>query len=292
MKAGETLTDIAIRFRSSIHEILNANIICDPNIIVTGLPLIIPEQGMQLPRAGAGPYYVVQPSDTLECLAYLFGIAVKDLVEVNHLHYTGELRVGTELLLLDHKEKPQEIYESWNHRGDTECISLSLHEFFYRGTYEWEGVGDTAIPYLSKLINHRCDGARFGALESLGRIASFHAKNALELAIRQSSDSLFLQYARLALKRIHVVQQTKSKRFHLITSDTYILQEPNFETSFKTRVPISKGTIVVGVRWRIPSPTQEEGPRGGLQIYDYIQVVQTGQKGFLPRSGYDGINLI
>ncbi|WP_231929046.1 hypothetical protein, partial [Brevibacillus sp. SKDU10] len=85
------------------------------------------------------------------------------------------------------------------------------------------------------------------------------------------------------------VQQTNSKRFHLTTNDWLILQEPRSE-SIKTDIP--KGTAVLGIRWNIPSPFQEEGPRGGLQTFDYVQIVETGQTGFMPRVGYNAIWLI
>lgn len=291
IKENDTLQNIAIKFRSSVREILKANIICDPNRIFPGVPLIIPEKGLDLPQAGGGPYYVVQSGDTLECLAYRFHTTVKTLIEINHLNYPGSLRAGTELLVGIQKYDPKELYEMWRTAGETDikCSASSLHEVFYRGSYEWEAIGDTAIPYLIKLLKHSCDGVRVGAVESLGRIASTNAQKILRAFIIQGKDPLIIEVAKIALQRIQVVQQTNSKRFHLTMHDWFILQEPK-SGFIKTDIP--KGTVVLGIRWNIPSPSQEEGPKGGLQTFDFVQIVETDQNGFMPRVGYNAIWLI
>jgi LysM repeat protein len=290
-KENDTLQNIAIKFRSSVQAILKANIICDPNIIIPGMPLIIPEKGMNLPQAGGNPYYVIQPGDTLECLAFRFNTTVKTLMEINHLYYPSPLWPGTEILVGIQKYTPKELYEKWRLAGETDlkCSASSNHEVFFRGSYEWEAIGDPAIPYLAELLKHPCDGLKLGAVLSLGRIASIESQNKLRAFIMQDKDPIMIEVAKTALQRTQVVQQAKSKRVHLSMHDWLILQEPRGE-SVKTEIP--KNTAIVGLRWNIPSPTQEEGPRGGLQTYDYIQVVQTGQTGFMPRVGYNSIWLI
>lgn len=291
IKENDTLQDIAIRFQSSVQAILKANIICDPNRIFPGMPLIIPEKGMDLPQAGGGPYYVVQPGDTLECLAFRFNTTVKTLMEINHLYYSGPLWAGTELIVSIQKYDPKELYEMWRTAGDTDmkCSASSNHEVFFNGSYHWEAIGDPAIPYLAELLKHPCDGLKLGAVLSLGRIASTNAQNILRTFIIQGKDPLIIEIAKTALQRIQVVQQTNSKRFHLTMHDWFILHEPK-SGSFKTNIP--KGTVVLGIHWNIPSPSQEEGPKGGLQTFDFIQIVETGQTGFMPRVGYNAIWLI
>lgn len=290
-KKNDTLQDIAFRFHSSVQAILKANIICNPNRIFPGMPLIIPKKGTDLPQAGGGPYYVVQPGDTLECLAFYFNTTVKILMEINHLHYSSSLWAGTELLVDIQKYTSKELYQKWRLAGDTDlmCSASSNHEVFFRGSYEWEAIGDPAIPYLAELLKHPCDGLKLGAVLSLGRIASINSKNVLSAFITQGKDPLIIEVAKTALQRIQVVQQTNSKRIHLTMHDWFILQEPR-EGAIKTEIP--KGTVIVGLRWNIPSPFQEEGPKGSLQTYDYFQVVETGQTGFMPRVGYNSIWLI
>jgi hypothetical protein len=291
IKENETLQDIAIRFRSSVQAILKANIICDPNRIFPGVPLIIPEKDIDLPKAGGGPYYVAQLGDTLECLAFHFNTTVKTLIEINRLYYSGPLWAGIELLVGIQKYTPKELYEKWRLAGDTDlkCSASSNHEVFFSGSYEWEAIGDPAVPYLAELLKHPCDGLKLGAVLSLGRIASSNAQNILRAFIIQDKDPLIIEVAKTALQRIQVVQQTNNKRLHLFMHDWFILQEPK-SGSLKTDIP--KGTTVLGIRWNIPSPLQEEGPKGGLQIFDFVQIIETGQTGFIPRVGYNAIWLI
>lgn len=291
IKENDTLQDIAIRFRSSVQAILKANIICDPNRIFPGVPLIIPEKGMDLPQAGGNPYYIVHPADTLECLAFRFNTTVKNLMEINRLYYSNSLWVDTELLVGIQKYAPKELYEKWKSAGDTDlkCSTSSNHEVFFRGSYEWEAIGDPAIPYLAKLLKHPCDGLKLGVILSLGRIASINAQNLLRTFIIQGKDPILIEVANIALQRTQIVQQANNKRFHLTMHDWFILQEPKFG-SLKMDIP--KGTVVRGIRWNIPSPSQEEGPKGGLQTFDFVQIVETGQTGFMPRVGYNAIWLI
>ncbi|MGM7721569.1 LysM peptidoglycan-binding domain-containing protein [Metabacillus sp. Hm71] len=291
IKANDTLHDISVRFRSSIQAILRANIICDPNRIFPGTPLMIPQTGINLPQAGGNPYYVIQPGDTLECLAFRFHSPVETLKEINHLNYSAPLLPGTELLVGVQKYNSKELYDRWTAAGDTDlkCSASSNHEVFFRGSYEWEAIGDPGIPYLAELLKHPCDGVKLGAVLSLGRIASSNAQQLLGAFIKQSNDPLIIEVAQTALQRIQVVQQTKNKRFHLTMHDWLILKDP-ISSSIQTNIP--KGTVVIGIRWNIPSPFQEEGPKGGLQMFDYIQIVNTGQTGFMPRVGYNSIWLI
>lgn len=291
IKENETLQDIAIRFQISVQAILKANIICDPNRIFPGVPLIIPEKDIDLPKVGGGPYYVAQLGDTLECLAFYFNTTVNTLMEINRLYYSGPLWAGIELLVGIQKYTPKELYEKWSLAGDTDlkCSASSNHEVFFSGSYEWESIGDPAIPYLAELLKHPCEGLKLGVILSLGRIASINAQNILRAFIIQDKDPILIEVAKTALQRIQVVQQTNNKRFHLFMHDWFILQEPK-SGSLKTEIP--KGTTVLGIRWNIPSPFQEEGPKGGLQIFDFVQIIETGQTGFMPRVGYNAIWLI
>jgi LysM repeat protein len=60
VRLGDSLAGIAKRFGSTIETIMEANIICNPNFIFIGQPVIIPEADIDLPKSGGYPYYVVQ----------------------------------------------------------------------------------------------------------------------------------------------------------------------------------------------------------------------------------------
>lgn len=289
IKRNDTLHDIARRFGRSVRSIMNQNVICDPNRIIPGIPLIIPEKGEIFPLTGGRPYYVVQPGDTLQCLAVYFNTTVKKLIESNHL--SSSLQVGRELLVGRQNYHPKELFEMMKKAAETEdsCSNNTFQELFYRASYKWEAIGDAAIPYLAELLKHSCDGLRNGVIESLGRIASTQAQNMLQEYIRKGYDPKNMDFAKLALKRIDVVQRMKNKRFHVTTNDWIILQEPK-SGSLLTHIP--KGSVVIGLRWNFPSPYHEEGPKGGIAIFDFIKIVETGETGFFPRVGNNAIWMI
>lgn len=56
VKSGDSLDSIARKFNVTVKDILNANVICNPNLIFTGQILVIPKKGVELPTSGGNPY--------------------------------------------------------------------------------------------------------------------------------------------------------------------------------------------------------------------------------------------
>jgi hypothetical protein len=48
----------------------------------------------------------------------------------------------------------------------------------------------------------------------------------------------------------------------------------------------------VVLRWHIPSPTGQEGPKGGIQLYERVRVISTDQIGYIARKGDNELNII
>lgn len=168
--------------------------------------------------------------------------------------------------------------------------SLMEHGIYYIGSFMWESLGEKAIPYLLDLYKHPCNIVRFYTVISLGRLASNQEiEQVLIHALRNDPDPYVVEIAGLALRRIHFVQKF-GKRIHVTTNSNFLLEQPNLSSSEIMRIP--QGTEIIALRWQIPSPTGEEGPRGDLQLYDQIMIVQTGQIGFIPRVGFNAITLI
>ncbi|MGI6777548.1 MAG: HEAT repeat domain-containing protein [Acetivibrionales bacterium] len=44
------------------------------------------------------------------------------------------------------------------------------HGIYFIGTYEWEALGESALPFLLELLRNRCETVRLHAVISLGRI--------------------------------------------------------------------------------------------------------------------------
>mgnify|MGYP001042417915 CR=1 FL=1 len=293
VKPGDTLAKIAQRFGTTIDALLLANVVCSPNLILVGLPLIIPTPGQDLPKAGAIPYYVIQPGDSLWCLANQFNISIPILARNNQILNPNRIFPGKELVLVDTIPNPVQLKEHWQQTGGPNCEIYGFQaHVLYVYTFAWAALGRRAIPYLLDLLRHHCAEIRYYTVMSLGRIGQdLRVSYALRDLLRDPDESV-ANLAALAIRRIELVRQGQ-KRVHLVINPDTLLPEPYFlQPEHPKAVKLPMGTAVTVLRWFIPSPTGEEGPRGGIQQYDYVQVVGTGQTGFLARKGLDEINFI
>jgi LysM repeat protein len=286
VKPGDTLSGIAGFFGSTTDAMLEANVICNPNLIFPGQPLIIPESGIELPRAGGYPYYVVLYGDTLNCIAKQFSQSVMTIAAANQIRDPNFIFAASELLVSFKQPDAAQLFTQWKTAGDEWCeemSSLQIHGIYYIGSYLWESLGERAVPFLFRLLTHSCDIVRYFTVMSLGRIGTgVRTGSALQQALNDK-DSSVVELARLALLRYQLIPSF-SKRIHIAIADSLLHSEPNLSSSTLT---ISKGITVIVLRWNIPSPTGEEGPRGDIQIYDLVQNTQTGQIGYMPRIGFN-----
>lgn len=291
VKSGDTLGGIASRFGSNIGAILGANVICNPNFIFPGQPLIIPDPRIELPKAGGYPYYVVQYGDTLGCIASQFSQTVSTLAAANQIRDPNRVFVGRELLVRFEPPNPKQLFNDWNRTGGVSCeemSSLQIHGIYYIGSFLWEALGEKAVSIILPLLRHSCNTVRFYTVLSLGRIGTgFRTRLALQQALSDSDPSI-VELARFALQRFQLIPAW-SKRIHIITADTVLHSKPNLSS---TSFSIPKGTPVIVLRWHIPSPSAEEGPRGDIQIYDLVQNTRTGQTGYMPRVGFNEILMV
>jgi LysM repeat protein len=291
VNSGDTLMGIATRFSTTIRAIMEANVICNPNLVFPGQPLIIPEPGINLPKAGGYPYYVVNYGDTLWCLSNQFSQTIRSLAAANQISDPNRLFAAQELLVRFEPPNTVQLFNEWNRMGGVSCEelnSLQIHGIYYIGTFQWETLGESAVPYLVSLLGHSCATVRFYTVLSLGRIGKGEGTR---LALRQAQndqDTSIAELARIGLQRYQLIGAW-SKRIHLTTQDTILHQLPNLTA---TGIPVPKGTPVIALRWNIPSPTGEEGPRGDIQIYDYVQLTATGESGYIPRVGFNEILMI
>lgn len=289
IRRNDTLGRIAARFGTTVQAIMNANVICNPALIFIGEPIIIPDMNIELPKAGAGPYYIIKPGDTLYCVAQQTGISLQTLIDINNIQNPNMIYIGRELILTPPTtDDPQQLKLTWERSPDEECnvYGFTEHGVFYNGSFEWAAFGGEAIDYLLELLRHPCDIVRRYAVISLGRLA-------LNGKVRKSlkpllNDESLSDIVRLAIRRIDL-SAMGLERIHVNIADNNLLSIPNLSS---TSIRLPKGSEIVVLKWFIPSPTAEEGPRGGIQVYDYVQVISTGQVGFVPRLGYTEITYI
>lgn len=289
VRRNDTLGKIASRFGTTVQAILNSNVICNPALIFIGQPLIIPEGNLELPKAGAGPYYIMQLGDTLNCIAQQTGISLQTLIDINDIQNPDIVYAGRELILTPPTtDDPEQLKLTWERSPDEQCnvYGFTEHGVYYNGSFEWAAFRGEAIDYLLELLKNPCEIVRRYAVISLGRLGlNGRVRKALALLINDESIG---EVARLAIRRIDLCVMGL-ERIHINITDNKLLTLPNL-SSRGTRLP--KGSEVVILKWFIPSPTGEEGPRGGIQVYDYVQSLSTGQVGFVPRFGYTEITYI
>ena len=281
VKRGDTLARIAAMHGISISMILQNNIICNPNLIFVDQPIYIPDKGIDYGKVGGGPYYVVQYGDTLACIAAQFNKTITSLAATNQISNINQIFVGDELLIRDWPNPEELLNSGWN-PDDCEYTGTNVaFDFFNGGSFLWEALGETAVPYLIQLLKHQCDEVRYFTVVSLGRIAKGAGTRLALLDALKDQNPSVVKLAQLALRRFDLVQ-TFTKRLHIVTSDSELLSEPTFGSA---SVPVPMGTEVISLRWKIPSSTDEEGPRGGSLFYDQIKILSSGKVGFLPRLG-------
>ncbi|GGG06074.1 hypothetical protein GCM10010912_58400 [Paenibacillus albidus] len=290
VQSGDTLSAIAQRFQTTMPAIMAANVICNPNYIFIGMPLIIPDPNIPLPKAGGSPYYVVMPSDSLWCLSQQFATTPETLIQANQSANPDLITAGSELLVSTYQVNPVSLYNSWN-ISEEQCsyINSIWDEALYHQEFQWEALGQTAVPYLTKLLNHSCNTIRDSAVRSLGRIGTGAAvRAALEQALLNDPDEIVVDSARIGLMRMDLIP-VWTKRIHLTTSDTELHNAPAFDSTYTL---LTKATPVIVLRWYIPSPTGDISGPGALAVFDLVQVVATGRVGFLARAGDATITLL
>ncbi|WP_445376196.1 LysM peptidoglycan-binding domain-containing protein [Priestia megaterium] len=269
---------------------MESNVVCNPNFIYIGMPLIIPEPNISLPKAGGAPYYVMNYGDTIWCLSKQFSLSVQELSETNQLSNLYEIYPGKELLVGASLFNPEKLYKQWNISEDdcAQLNSLWIFEVFYNGSFRWEAAGERGVSYLQKLLNHSCNQVRFYTVMALGRIGK---GNQTFLALQQAltdNDQEVVELAKLALKRYRLIPKW-TKRIHVTIFDNKLIYDISTASSSKI---IPKGTSVIVLRWNIPSPTGESSTVGGIDKFDLVQILQTGERGYIWRGGYGGIGLL
>src|SRR4051812_18703265 len=103
VQPGETLSEIADSYGVPLSELASANDIADPNVIVVGTALFIPD-GEEAPAASNGTAaapsgtYRVEAGDTLEGIAATFDTSVASLLAANPEVADSDLIIAGQVL--------------------------------------------------------------------------------------------------------------------------------------------------------------------------------------------------
>ena len=96
-RAGETLSGISQLYNVPVSVIVDLNDIPDPDNLLVGQRLRLPE-GTEVPEQEDAPGpYTVQPGDTLSAIAVAFGVSINDLMAANGISNPDTIFPGQQL---------------------------------------------------------------------------------------------------------------------------------------------------------------------------------------------------
>lgn len=110
IKAGDSLSKIAVKHGVNVQELAELNQIADPNKIRIGQKLILPDyakpsqsQPSATPAVATstptGDAYVVKAGDSLSKIASAHGVKMKDLAAANQITDYNKIRIGQKLVI-------------------------------------------------------------------------------------------------------------------------------------------------------------------------------------------------
>jgi outer membrane protein assembly factor BamB len=104
VQKGETLYTIAKRYQTTVHAIVVANRLEDPNAICPGQALIIPRPGEVPSPPPGGIVHLVRQGETVFHLAGKFGTAVQDILRANQIAHPEFILAGQQLVIPERME--------------------------------------------------------------------------------------------------------------------------------------------------------------------------------------------
>ena len=136
VQRGDTLSEIAARFGTTVNELVRLNNIADRDRIYPGQVLILRESGSVTPPSGATTY-TVQRNDNLTEIAARFGTTVAELVRLNNIANPNLIYPGQVLIIrenggsVDPAQRRGDLYRAAQRQPDGDRRALWHHR---RGT--------------------------------------------------------------------------------------------------------------------------------------------------------------
>ena len=95
---GDTLSELAIQYHTTVAELVRLNDIQNPNLIYAGETLIVPSANEQ---TGQSQVYTVKRGDTLSEIAMKYGTTVQAIAQDNHITNVNLIYPGQRLVIRD-----------------------------------------------------------------------------------------------------------------------------------------------------------------------------------------------
>ncbi|MBN1934223.1 MAG: LysM peptidoglycan-binding domain-containing protein, partial [Anaerolineae bacterium] len=104
VQSGDTLSSLAVRYRTTVDAIVQLNKLVNPSYIYVGQVLLIPGETGTLPAEGF--YYTVRSGDTLANIACRYGVSSWTLAQINNLTNPSLIVVGQTLYIPGVQDAP------------------------------------------------------------------------------------------------------------------------------------------------------------------------------------------
>src|SRR5699024_4636522 len=105
VKPGDTLYAIANECNVSIRDIIGANLNLDPDRLMVGQLICIPNKKDSSRNCPDGMLYMVKENDSLSSILLRFNISIMDFQEGNPNTDIDDIRIGEKLCILPHKDR-------------------------------------------------------------------------------------------------------------------------------------------------------------------------------------------
>lgn len=140
--------------------------------------------------------------------------------------------------------------------------------------------GDAIVPILDQMLAKR---KTYAKLENGGGAFPFNAEYALAHIPSKRALAVLQKYKMsLAIQGWKLRDQKKSRDYGVLSRDASIFVKAN--QSIGAVQQLKAGTAVRILKRGIENPN-EEGARGGPTVYDEVEVLATGRRGFIQRAG-------
>ncbi len=162
VQRGDTLSEIALKFGTTVQELVEINKIANPNLIFPGQVLKIITNSTingQETRATGSIIYTVQRGDTLSQIAQNYGVSVAHIVEINDIQNPNLIFPGEKLRITESNSQTLNPILQNNYytvqRGDT--LSKIALKFNVTVSYlvNLNGIRNPNLIYVGQILKIR-----------------------------------------------------------------------------------------------------------------------------------------
>lgn len=156
IKKGDTLSEIAIKYNTTVAELVRINNIKNPNIIYANEILLIPTKNNSISSGNDdknNTIYIVQKGDNLYNIAKRFNTTVRNIVNNNNIKNPNLIYPGQRLIIIKNTENIQTKYMTYRvKRGETLYGIARRYNTTVNRLVYINGIRNANYIYINQLI--------------------------------------------------------------------------------------------------------------------------------------------